>query len=373
MARAPGRPLRVAIIGGYGNFGGYVARALAGDPQIELVICGRDLRKAIDFAEALDAANPAVGEVVDIAGAPATMLGEIGPDLVINMVGPYNGQGYGVARAAIAAGADYCDIADARDFVCRIAELDAEAKARGVAVLAGASSVPALTAAYCDAALGDMAELQRIEYGISGAEQANRGAGTVAAVLSYVGEHFTRLRHGRMQRETGWRGLETVTSPELGKRWFSAGDVPDLELFPQRYRGLSDHRFLAGHEVAPLHFGLWIAGLLRRSRLLPNLARFAPLLVKLSRPFNSLSKGSSGFHMVIDGVDHAGQPVTRRHWIIARSGDGPNIPVIPVILIARKLARGAKLGAGARPCLDVITLDEYRDAFADLDVSWIDD
>ena len=167
--------------------------------------------------------------------------------------------------------------------------------------------------------------------------------------------------------------METVTSPELGKRWFSAGDVPDLELFPQRYRGLSDHRFLAGHEVAPLHFGLWIAGLLRRWRLLPNLAGFAPLLLRLSRPFNSFSKGRSGFHMIIDGVDHAGQPLTRRHWIIARSGDGPNIPVIPVILIARKLARGAKLAAGARPCLDVITLDEYRDAFADLDVSWIDD
>ena len=49
------------------------------------------------------------------------------------------------------------------------------------------------------------------------------------------------------------------------------------------------------------------------------------------------------------------------------------IPVIPVIIIARKLALGAELAAGARPCLDVVTLDEYRDAFADLDVSWIDE
>ncbi|MBX7534143.1 saccharopine dehydrogenase NADP-binding domain-containing protein [Qipengyuania sp. GH1] len=373
MARAPGRPLRVAVIGGYGNFGGYVARALASDPQIELVICGRDGAKARRFAAMLGAANPATGETVDITSPPEEMLRGIDPDLVINMVGPYNGQGYGVARAAISAGAHYCDIADARDFVCGITELEVDAKARGVVVLAGASSVPALTAAYCDAALGEMAELRCVEYGISGAEQANRGAGTVAAVLSYVGEHFTRLRQGRMQRETGWRGLESVTYPELGTRWFSAGNVPDLEIFPQRYRGLTDHRFLAGHEVAPLHFGLWIAGLLRRWRLLPNLARFAPLLVQLSRPFNDLSKGRSGFYMVIEGVDPAGQSVSRRHWIIARSGDGPNIPVIPVILIARKLARGVQLAPGARPCLDVITLDEYRNAFAELDVSWIDE
>ena len=373
MSRAPGRPLRVAIIGGYGNFGSYVARSLADDPLIELFICGRDGEKARRFAECLEAANPAAGAAIDIRSSHADMLRGIEPDLVINMVGPYNRQGYGVARAAIAAGAHYCDIADAREFVCGIGELDDEAKARGVAVLAGASSVPALTAAYCDAALEDMAELRRVEYGISGAEQANRGAGTVAAVLSYVGESFTRLKGGRMEQEIGWRGLEAVTYPELGKRWFSHGDVPDLGLFPQRYEGLTDHRFVAGHEVAPLHFGLWFAGLLRRRRLLPNLARFAPFLVTLSKPFNMLSKGRSGFHMVIEGVDGQGKPVIRRHWIIARNGDGPNIPIIPVILIARKLARGETIAAGARPCLDVITLDEYRAAFADLDVSWIDE
>ena len=68
-------------------------------------------------------------------------------------------------------------------------------------------------------------------------------------------------------------------------------------------------------------------------RLIPNLSRFADLLVSLSKPFNVLSRGRSGFHMVIEGVDGSGAPVIRRHWIIARSGHGPNIPVIPPILI----------------------------------------
>ena len=366
-------PFRVAIIGGYGNFGGYVARQLAADSAIELVICGRNLAKAEKFAAGLQAANPAQGARVDIADPPAVMLGDIAPDLVINMVGPYNGQGYGVAKAAIAVGAHYCDIADARAFVCGIGELDSAAQEMGVAVLSGASSVPALTAAYCDAALEDMTELRRVEYGISGAEQANRGAGTVAAVLSYVGERFTRLQGGRMQEEIGWRGAIAVDYPELGRRWFAAGDVPDLELFPSRYPGLQDHRFLAGHEIAPLHFGLWVMGALRRMRLIPNLSRFADLLVSLSKPFNVLSRGRSGFHMVIEGVDGSGAPVIRRHWIIARSGHGPNIPVIPPILIARKLARGERLAPGARPCLDVISLDEYRAAFAGLDIDCIDE
>ena len=53
--------LRVAILGGYGNFGGYVARALAQNPDIALVICGRDAGKADAFAANLGAANPACG------------------------------------------------------------------------------------------------------------------------------------------------------------------------------------------------------------------------------------------------------------------------------------------------------------------------
>lgn len=365
--------LRVAIIGGYGNFGGYVARALARHPEIELVICGRDLGKAVGFAESLDAANPAIGEAVDIRSHPEEMLGDIAPDLVINMVGPYNDQGYGVAEAAIACGANYCDIADAREFVCRIGVLDEAAKARGVTVLAGASSVPALTAAYCDEAAKEMTTVKRISYGISGAEQANRGTGTVAAVLRYVGGQFTSLIDGEMREVLGWRDTHAVRYPELGTRWFGRGNVPDLDLFRDRYRGLQEHTFWAGHEIALLHFGTGLMGVLRRLRLLPRLDRLADSLVKLSSLFNWLGKGRSGFHMVIEGEGADGRPLVRKHWIIARQGHGPIIPCIPVILIARKLAEGMKFAPGARPCLDTITLDEYRAEFAGLDISWIDE
>ena len=138
---------RVVIVGGYGNFGGYVARTLASDPGISLTIAGRDLDKA--RAAARDLENGAEAGFYDISG-PAEALAELRPDLVINMVGPYNEQGYAVAEAAIACGAHYCDIADAREFVEGIGQLDEAARSAGVGVLAGASSVPALTAAYLE-------------------------------------------------------------------------------------------------------------------------------------------------------------------------------------------------------------------------------
>lgn len=362
--------LKVLIIGGYGNFGGYVARKLAPRPDIALIIAGRNLGRATAFAGALGAVNPALAAVVDIVD-PDAAIATVSPDLVINMVGPYHGQDHAVARAAMACGAHYCDIADARSFVCSIGELDGAARAAGVAVIAGASSVPCLTAAYLDEAQQVM-DVHSADYGISGAEQANRGTGTVAAVLSYVGQRFTRLRDGQMAEVRGWGGLHAVRYPELGWRWFGDGDVPDLGLFPDRYPTLRNQRFSAGHEIAVLHFGTWVLGLLARIGILPPLDRFAPLLLQASKLFNWMGRGRSGFHMVITGAGHDGAPMIRRHCIIARSGDGPNIPCVPVVLIAQMLAEGRTIPAGARPCMGLISLAEYRAGMAGLDHAILD-
>jgi saccharopine dehydrogenase-like NADP-dependent oxidoreductase len=363
--------LRVAIIGGYGNFGAHVARSLAGDPAIQVIIAGRSLAKARAAAAMLNAANPAEAGVYDLAG-PREALAALRPDLVINMVGPYNGQSYAVAEAAIACGAHYCDIADAREFVTGIGVLDDKAKAAGVAVIGGASSIPALTAAYADAALEEMHTIRALDYGISGAEQSNAGAGTVAAVLSFVGQRFTQLIGGRMVPVTGWGDLRSVDLPGVGKRWFGRANAPDLDLFAVRYPGLQEHSFWAGHAIAPLHFGTALMGWLARIGLLPRLDRFAPQLVRIASLFDGLGTGTSGFFMTITGEGADGAPMTRRHWIIARSGHGPYIPCIPVILIARHTAAGRHFEPGARPCLGIISLAEYRAEFADFDIEVTD-
>lgn len=362
--------LRVLVLGGYGNFGGYVCRALAADERIQLIVAGRDEVKARAFAEALEAANPAQAAVVDIA-APAAALAACGPDLVIHTVGPFQGQDYRVAEAAVACGAHYCDLADARRFVAGIGALDREARDAGVAVIAGASSVPCLTAAYLDAAQAEDGPIEHVDYGISAAQQTNRGLGTASAILSYVGRPFTMWRHGAMRRVFGWQGIHSEVYPEFGRRWFGYCDIPDLDLFPARYPSLRHMRFCAGHEIALLHFGTWSLSWLVRLRLLPKLDRWSGTLLKASFLFDPWGSGRSGFHMYIVGTRRDGQRYERRHWIIARQGHGPNIPCMPAILIARKLSRGEPLEHGARPCIDFIALDEYLDALTGLDVSVI--
>jgi len=360
--------LRVLVLGGYGNFGGYVCRALAADDRIQLIVAGRNLEKARAFAEGLHAANPAESAVVDIR-QPTAAMAKTCPHLVIHTVGPFQTQDYRVAEAAIACGAHYCDLADARAFVAGIGALDPAARSAGVAVIAGASSVPCLTGAYLDAAQDEFAEIHSVDYGISAAQQTNRGLGTASAILSYVGRPFTMLRRGRMARVFGWQGLHAEVYPELGRRWFGYCDIPDLDLFPARYPTLRAMRFCAGHEIALLHFGTWLLSWLVRLRLLPPLNRWSGLLLRASFLFDPIGSGRSGFHMYIHGTAKTGGPLTRRHWMIARQGHGPNIPCMPVILIARKLADGERIAAGARPCLDLIGLDEYIAALAGLDVS----
>lgn len=85
--------MRVVVLGGFGNFGARICRALANDPGIEVVPAGRTDRG--DNSAHLDLAS---------ADSPER-LKTLAPGLVIHCAGPFQGQDYRVAEAAIAAGA----------------------------------------------------------------------------------------------------------------------------------------------------------------------------------------------------------------------------------------------------------------------------
>lgn len=360
---------RVLLIGGYGNFGSHIAGSLAPDPQIQLLIGGRAKAKAQAFAARLGGANPAEGHAIDIDGDLGAALDRTSPDIVVHTTGPFQGQDHRVARASIAQGCHYLDLADARDFVVSIGELDAAARQRGVIVVSGASSVPCLTAAVVDHYRPSFARLDSIDYGISTAQQTNRGLATTAAVLSYVGKPLLRLRDGRMQRAFGWQDTHAVRYPELGFRLFGNCDIPDLDLFPRRYPEVRSIRFAAGHELKILHAGTWALGWLVRLGLVHSLDTHAKRLLRLASLFDRFGSSRSGFHMFLAGEGRDGRPRRVRFFIIARSGHGPYIPCMPAILLARRLARDEVGVRGALPCLDLIGLEDYLGALEGLDIS----
>ena len=362
---------RVLVLGGYGNFGGYIARELAKDRAIQLIIGGRSVERARSFAGELAAVQPAEAVSLNVRGDVSGALTGLAPDIVIHTVGPFQDQDYRVAKACIAAGAHYLDLADARRFVSQIGNLNAPARERGVCIIGGASSVPCLSAAIVDHYLPQLRELLAIDYGITAAQQTNRGLGTASAVLSYIGRPFKSLRNGQPADVIGWQDLHSVDYPELRRRWFGNCDIPDLELFPARYPTLFDIRFGAGHEITLLQLGTWLLSGGVRAGLLPRLDRLSGPLLKASFLFDRLGSSRSGMHMFLSGIGQDGRPKSIRFFLIARSGHGPLIPCMPVIIMARRMAAGQLPEPGARPCLDLIDLPTYLGALHGLDISVI--
>ena len=240
-------------------------------------------------------------------------------------------------------------------------------------MVSGASSVPCLTAAVTDHYLPAFRQLEAVDYGISAAQHTNRGLATTSAVLSYVGKPMTMLRDGVMKTVYGWEDTHGVHYPGLGWRLFGNCDIPDLELFPQRYPTLRSMRFCAGHELKLLHIGTRMLGVLVRLGIVSSFSTYAEALLKLAFAFDRFGSGRSGFHMFMSGTGHDGQPLERRFWIIARSGHGPYIPCMPAIIMAKRLAVEGVAQRGATPCVDLIDLDTYLAALEGLDIEIIRD
>jgi len=361
----------VLVLGGYGNFGATICRTLAKDENIRLLIAGRDAGRAKHFASQIDLPDDrGVHLDADVTNM-SRQLQALGVDTLIHAAGPFQGRDYRVAHACIEAGCNYIDLADARDFVAGIAELDEAARAAGVLVTSGASSVPALSAAVVDNFLPEFARLDTISLGIV-AGARTPGLATLRAVLGYCGQPFRRLEDDRWETVYGWQELHRRHYPApVGGRWLASCNVPDLVLFPRRYAEVSSVTFHAGLGIPLSNLFIWMLSWPVRWGLLDNLAGWAKPLHWLSCKLEAVGTRNSAMHVELSGTSRNGQPLTRTWHLLAFGQQGLHIPCGAAIALARKLARGEMLPSGAMPCLGLLTLDEYLEALAGLDIRQI--
>lgn len=355
--------MRVVVLGGYGNFGARICRALADDPNIELIVAARQEAHAAAFAHGLG--GGARGLALDTGAATFEQdLRAACPDLVIHTAGPFQGQGYGVAQATARCGAHYIDLADGRRFVCDIASaVGEEFRAAGCTAISGASTVPALSSAVVDSLRGRFAALHSIDTCIAPAQQAPRGVATLAAVLSYCGEPIPMWQHGRWQARIGWAAPEPVRFAHMAPRLGAACDIPDLELFPERYEGVQNVMFRAALEVRWTQQAFAALAWLRQHRMLGEPSRLAPLLQRASTWFDRLGTPLGGMVVRLAGVAPDGLPLVLEWHLSADDHHGPEIPCMPAILLARKLARGEQPPHGAHACMGWLGLDEFAPEF----------
>ena len=353
--------MRIVVLGGYGHFGGRICRSLAAECGWDLIVAGRDSVRGQRFVAGLGATrSPARAVALDAqADDLAAQLVALAPGIVIHSAGPFQGRDYRVAEACLAAGAHCIDLADGRDFVAGIGRLDARAREAGRWIVSGASSVPGLSAAVVEAYRSRFQQLRSIEAGIRPGNRTPRGAATTRSILGYVGRPYRILQQGQWREVHGWQSLRRIDVPGLGPQWLARCEVPDLSVLPARYPELEHCDFRAGLELRRMHFGLWLASWLVRAGLLRGLPGLASPLLALSERW--LPLGSDVGSMVVDmrGSDHQGRALALRWSLLARDGDGPQVPCTAALVLARKLASGALAGGGARPCLDLFGLDEF--------------
>ncbi|KZN52116.1 hypothetical protein N476_01925 [Pseudoalteromonas luteoviolacea H33] len=361
----------VIILGGYGNFGKRIAESLS-HHDITLLIAGRNEAKAQQCIAQLQNQSRAVLKPwqVDIHADDFTeRLAAQNPFMVIHTSGPYQGQNYTVPQACIASGAHYIDLADDRRYVCDISALDRAASTKGVLIVSGASSVPGLSSAVIDKYSIAFKSIQSIDIAIAPGNQAQRGVATIAAILTYTGHPFEVFKEGRWQSIHGWMDAKSHDFGGIAKRRLLANvDVPDLALFPKRYAVADRVSFQAGLELPLLHWGMVGMAALAKWGIVKNWSPLAKQLDKLSNCFLHFGSDIGAMEVSISGLAESEKPRKVIWRLYAPNGQGPYIPTLSTIIIAKKLLNETLDKTGALPCSGLLELSEFEPYFETFEI-----
>lgn len=353
---------RILLLGATGAFGARLAEGLVRE--------GIGVLAVARGAAALDALAARLGPMVTTLAMDRARLdlpalaAEHGLFALADASGPFQDRPPDLPRAAIAAGLHWVDLSDARDWVGGIGALDADARRAGVAVLAGASSTPALSHAVLDRLTAGARAIHMIEVAISPGNRAPRGEAVMRAILSRAGRPVRVFRGGRWTEAPGWGLADRHDIAGLGPRRLALCETPDLDLLVSRHAPQADAIFRAGLELGVMHQGLAALAWLVRVGALRSLLPLTRPLLALARLLAPFGTDRGGMEVVVIAEDADG--VLRRHrWtLLAEAGDGPFVPTLPALAVLRGLADGSLGFRGAAPCVGVLDYDGIARGFA---------
>jgi uncharacterized protein DUF4166/saccharopine dehydrogenase-like protein len=363
--------LKVLILGGYGTFGGRLAHLLADVESLTLLIAGRSAAKAAEFCTGFRGRARTIPLSFDRNGDVEAQLRHSDPHLIVDASGPFQSYGedrHRLVKAALAAGVDYIDLADGSEFVKGIRRFDRQAKARGIFVLSGVSTLPVLTAAVVKELAKDMTNIEAVTGGIAPSPYTAVGLSVMRAIAGYAGKPVTLVRDGASA--VGYALTQTrrytIAPPcrlPLPNILFSLVDVPDLQVLPELWPGVRSVWIGAGPIPEFLHRVLIGLAWMVRLRVLPTLAPFAGLMY---RTVNWLARGEhrAGMFVSVEGTSPAGERSERSWHLVAEGEDGPFIPSMAAEAIVRRCLHGRRPDAGARAAAGELDLDAYRELFA---------
>ncbi|CAL1691423.1 hypothetical protein MMB232_01563 [Brevundimonas subvibrioides] len=342
---------RVLVIGGGGVFGAHLVGGLVAG-GFEVVIAGRRPERLAPLIARFGDRATAVR--LDAATVTPADLQATGVAIVADAAGPFQNAEPRVARATIAAGLHYVDLADARDFVAAFPALDEDARRAGVVALAGCSSTPALSNAVLDDLTRGWTEIVSVEAGISPGARAPRGLSVMQATLSWLGRPVRVFEAGGWTVRPGWSGLHRRDMGRGGRRWLSLSETPDLDLFVERFRPSRSAWFLAGLQPGAAHLSTWMLGRVVRLGLVDP-RRFPKALLNLGRLFSGVGDDRGAMRVSAYGRDAQGRAARATWQLVAEPGAGPVTPSLPALAAIKAIAAG-RVRPGASACVGVLPL-----------------
>ena len=344
----------VLIVGATGVFGSRLVEQIAATKTADhIILAGRDKTKATALLSMLKSKNIVCSfETFDRDKPDARRLKEIAPSVVIDAAGPFQNENMQLPQAAIDAGIDYIDLADARHFVANISKLAVGANRSGVRVISGASSTPALSHAVLDHMVKGWQSINTILVAISPGNRAPRGLSVIKAILSYVGKPIEVFQNGIYAPKPGWSENQKIAISTIGIRNVALCETPDLDELCRRYNPVISAEFKAGLELGLMHHALRLLSFLR----VKNLDKFAQTFQILANVLKPLGTDRGGMLVEATGKDQNGKPVKARWTLVAETGTGPNVPILPALVLLQKLqtlTTGARSAAGEMAYQDI--------------------
>jgi hypothetical protein len=327
----------VVIFGGYGVFGGHVARELA-LRKVPLTIAGRDADQAGALARSLGPEHR--GVAADIRDEKSCRAALAGATVAAHCAGPFRAADTALLEACLQVGCQYVDIADDRTFAAKVREYGDRFAAKRLAAIYGCSSLPGISGALANAIASDRSIRARVTLFIG--NDSPKGRAAVASLVRGLGRPIAAPQ-GELR---GFRDREVVSlPPPFGPRAVFNFASPDYDLLPASL-GVNSVAVKVGFELRLANYSF--AALAR----LP--LRYGDLTARLlGFPGRLFRGGSSGGAVMVelfgaDGSVRSGAVVARR--------DGQRMAALPCVYAVEALQNGASY-FGAGTVSDVIGAD----------------
>lgn len=358
---------RVLIIGGTGIFGQKLCHHIARQFDLDLFISSRSENNAINFVHKLKRQYPDKSfdyVALDTGKGFADVLADLSPNVTIDCSGPFQTANYELAKAAIACGSNFIDLADAprylRDFCDALNE---QAIEQNVVCIGGASSSPCYTILAAQNLTSGWERVDDVEIAFVPGGKGDVGPTVIQAILSYAGKLISTWREGMRQEIKGWATSSSMHIGSLGWRQVAPAETYDAVYLGKKLAVKSSVSFSAGLESPIEHYGVVLLAKLSNWGLPVGNTYFASGLARLLHQIRFVIKpfvtGRGGMLIRANGLNADGVYQSSEYELIAEQNHGPNIPIIPTAAVLRKLLT-EQVPSGAKLAFDAVSLADIE-------------